>query len=96
MAIITLEGNEFHTNGDLPAVGSQAPDFHLVDGELGDKRLQDYAGKKKLLSIVPSLDTGVCAMSTKKFNEAAAGRDDVVMLVVSVRPKVSTSWQRCR
>jgi len=83
MAIITLKGNEIHTNGDLPAVGSQAPDFHLVDGELGDRRLPDYAGKKKLLNIVPSLDTPVCATSTKKFNQAAAGRDDVVMLVIS-------------
>ena len=83
MATITLEGNEINTNGELPAVGSQAPDFHLVDGQLADRYLKDYAGKKKLLNIVPSLDTGVCATSTKKFNEAAAGRDDVVMLVVS-------------
>ncbi|WP_455234731.1 thiol peroxidase [Thiogranum longum] len=83
MATITLQGNEIHTNGELPAVGSQAPDFHLVDGELNDRRLADYAGKKKLLNIVPSLDTPVCATSTKAFNEAAAGRDDVVMLVVS-------------
>jgi thiol peroxidase len=83
MAKITLQGNEINTNGDLPAVGSQAPEFRLVDAELGDKRLSDYAGKKKLLNIVPSLDTPVCATSTKKFNEAAAGRDDVVMLVVS-------------
>jgi thiol peroxidase len=83
MASITLEGNEFHTNGDLPQVGSSAPDFHLVDGELNDRYLADYAGKKKLLNIVPSLDTGVCATSTKKFNEAAASREGVVMLVVS-------------
>jgi thiol peroxidase len=83
MATITLKGTEIHTNGDLPAVGSQAPDFKLVDAELGDKTLADYAGKKKLLNIVPSLDTPVCATSTKKFNEAAAGRDNVVMLVIS-------------
>ena len=83
MATITLKGNEIHTNGDLPAVGSQAPDFKLVDAELGDKTLADYAGKKKLLNIVPSLDTPVCATSTKKFNEAAAGRDNVIMLVIS-------------
>jgi thiol peroxidase len=83
MATITLQGNEIHTNGELPAVGAQAPDFHLVDAELADKRLSDYAGKKKLLNIVPSLDTPVCATSTKSFNEAAAGRDDVVMLVIS-------------
>ncbi len=83
MATITLKGNEIHTSGELPAVGSQAPDFHLVDGELGDRHLSDYAGRKKLLNIVPSLDTPVCATSTKKFNDAAAGRDDVVMLVIS-------------
>lgn len=83
MATITLQGNEIHTNGELPAVGSQAPDFHLVDAELGDRHLSDYTGKKKLLNIVPSLDTPVCATSTKKFNEAAAGRDNVVMLVIS-------------
>jgi thiol peroxidase len=83
MATITLKGNEIHTNGELPAVGSRAPDFHLVDGELNDRHLTDYAGKKKLFNIVPSLDTGVCATSTKKFNEAAAKRDDTVMLVIS-------------
>jgi len=83
MATITLEGNAFNTNGELPAVGSQAPDFHLVDGELNDVRLSNYAGKKKLLNIVPSLDTGVCATSTKQFNESAAGRDNAVMLVIS-------------
>jgi len=83
MTTITLKGAEIHTNGELPAVGSQAPDFHLVDVELGDRRLADYAGKKKLLNIVPSLDTPVCATSTKKFNATAAGRDDVVVLIVS-------------
>jgi thiol peroxidase len=83
MATITLKGNEIHTNGELPAPGSQAADFNLVDAELGDKRLADYSGKKKLLNIVPSLDTPVCATSTKKFNEAAAGQDNVVMLVIS-------------
>ncbi len=83
MATITLKGNEIHTNGELPAVGSQAPGFELVDADLGDKSLADYAGKKKLLNIVPSLDTPVCATSTKKFNEAAAGQDNVVMLVIS-------------
>ena len=83
MATITLKGKEIHTNGELPAVGSQAADFKLVDAELGDKRLADYAGQKKLLNIVPSLDTPVCATSTRKFNEAAAGQDNVVMLVIS-------------
>lgn len=83
MADITLEGNPFHTNGDLPAVGSAAPAFTLVDKDLNDVTLASFAGKKKLLSIVPSLDTGICAKSTKVFNERLAGRDDVVVLIIS-------------
>ena len=83
MATVTLQGNPFNTNGDLPAVGSAAPDFNLVTKDLADVSLKDYAGKKKLISIVPSLDTGVCATSTKVFNERLGGRSDVVVLVVS-------------
>jgi len=83
MATVTLQGNSFNTSGELPAVGSAAPDFHLVDGKLSDVRLADYSGKKIILNIVPSLDTPTCAISTKKFNEKAAGRDDVMVLVVS-------------
>jgi len=83
MATITLKGDDIHTNGELPAVGGQAPEFKLVDAELNDRGLGDYQGKKKLLNIVPSLDTPVCATSTKKFNDHAKGRDDVVMLVIA-------------
>ncbi|MCU7811493.1 MAG: thiol peroxidase [Candidatus Thiodiazotropha sp. (ex Notomyrtea botanica)] len=83
MAQITLEGNAINTNGDLPAVGAEAPNFSLTKGDLSDVGLADYAGKKKLLNIVPSLDTGVCAASTKKFNEAMAGKSNAVALVVS-------------
>ena len=83
MATITLNGDEIHTNGELPKIGSQAPDFHLVDADLKDRHLSDYSGKKKLLNIVPSLDTPVCATSTKKFNDHARDRNDVVMLVIS-------------
>ena len=83
MATITLKGDEIHTNGELPAVGSAAPDFKLVTKDLADVNLSAYKGKKKLLNIVPSLDTSVCATSTKKFNEYAKGRSDLVMLVVS-------------
>jgi thiol peroxidase len=83
MANVTLQGTGFHTNGELPAVGSTAPDFHLVNGKLNDVHLADYGGKKKLLNIVPSLDTPTCATSTKKFNEHAQGLDDVVVLVIS-------------
>jgi len=83
MATITLKGEAIHTNGELPAVGGAAPDFHLVDKDLNDVRLGSYQGKKKLLNIVPSLDTSVCATSTKKFNDYAKGRDDLVILTVS-------------
>jgi len=83
MATVTLQGNQLHTNGDLPAVGSAAPDFILVDGQLNNVSLDAYAGKKKLLNIVPSLDTPTCATSTKKFNDHAKAHGDVVMLVVS-------------
>lgn len=83
MAQIKLGGNPINTNGDLPKVGAKAPDFHLTDADLKDVTLADFRGKQKLLNIVPSLDTPVCATSTKKFNEFAQGRDNVVMLVVS-------------
>jgi len=83
MANVTLKGNPIHTNGELPAVGSQAPDFRLVGGDLGDVTLATYAGKRKILSIVPSLDTPTCATSTRKFNEKAASLDNTVVLVVS-------------
>jgi thiol peroxidase len=83
MATITLKGNEIHTNGDLPAVGSSAPDFVLTTGELADVSLDTYAGKKKLLNIVPSLDTPVCQTSTKKFNDAAKENDSAVFLMIS-------------
>ena len=83
MADITLHGNPCNTSGDLPATGSKAPDFSLVNKELAAVSLGDFAGKKVLLNIVPSLDTGVCATSTKKFNEAMAGKADAVALVIS-------------
>jgi thiol peroxidase len=83
MAQITLEGNAINTNGELPAVGAEAPDFSLTKGDLSDVSLADFAGKKKLLNIVPSLDTGVCAASTKKFNTAMGDKANAVALVVS-------------
>ncbi len=83
MATITLEGNQINTNGDLPAVGSDAPDFSLVAADLSDVSLGSYAGKRKLLNIVPSLDTGVCATSTVKFNKAMGDKSNSVALVIS-------------
>ncbi|RMG47161.1 MAG: thiol peroxidase [Acidobacteria bacterium] len=83
MAKITLKGNPCHTCGELPPVGSTAPDFKLVNSALEEVSLRDFAGKKKILSIVPSLDTPVCAASARTFNERAGGRDDAVVLVIS-------------
>ncbi|MEJ2105925.1 MAG: thiol peroxidase [Acidiferrobacteraceae bacterium] len=83
MANITLQGNPITTSGELPAVGSAAPDFQLVGKELNNVTLADFAGRKKLLNIVPSLDTGICAKSTKIFNEHADEYPNAVMLVIS-------------
>ncbi len=84
MATITLNGHEIHTNGELPKVGAQAPAFTLTRGDLSDVTLADYKGRKKLLNIVPSLDTGVCAASARRFNEEAKRLGDkVVVLVIS-------------
>jgi len=82
MAQITLKGDPCNTCGDLPQVGAAAPDFVLVNADLADKRLADFGGKK-ILSIVPSLDTPTCALSTRKFNQAAAERADLQVLIVS-------------
>ena len=83
MARITLKGNPINTSGELPAVGAKAPDFQLTGGDLKDVSLRDFAGKRKILNIVPSLDTAVCATSTRKFNEKAGALPNTVVLVVS-------------
>src|SRR5262245_42884185 len=83
MAKITLKGNPINTNGNLPAVGKAAPDFKLVNRDLQDMTLADFAGKRKVLNIVPSLDTSVCATSTRKFNEKASALNNTVVLVIS-------------
>lgn len=83
MASVTLQGNTVNLNSDLPTIGSQAPDFVLTAQDLSDKTLKDFAGKKKILNIVPSLDTGTCALSTKKFNEKIAQYENTIVLVIS-------------
>jgi thiol peroxidase len=83
MAQVTLKGNPIQTSGELPRVGTTAPDFRLTDGALADVTLAKWAGKRKVLSIVPSLDTPVCATSTRRFNERAAAMQNTVVLVVS-------------
>lgn len=83
MAKVTFKGTPISTNGELPEVGAKAPEFKLTGGDLKDVGLADFAGKRKVLNIVPSLDTGVCATSTRKFNERAGGMKNAVVLVVS-------------
>ena len=83
MGQTALQGHPVKLAGELPEVGAAAPDFKLVDKDLNDRSLADFAGKKKLLNIVPSLDTPVCATSTKRFNAAMANKGDAVALVIS-------------
>ncbi|ASK29814.1 lipid hydroperoxide peroxidase [Chryseobacterium sp. T16E-39] len=83
MSNITLKGNEVHTLGNLPAVGNTIKDFALVDSGLGIKTLSDFEGKKKVFNIFPSIDTGTCAASARKFNEEASNLDNTVVINVS-------------
>ena len=83
MTTITLEGNEIHTVGDLPVAGADAPAFTLTNKELAEVSLSDYSGKKIILNIFPSIDTGVCAKSTRRFNAVANDHENAVILCVS-------------
>jgi thiol peroxidase len=83
MATITLSGNAIHTNGNLPTVGSVAPDFKLVKNDLSEVSLSDFKGKKVILNIFPSLDTSVCAKSVREFNKLAASKENTVVLCIS-------------
>jgi thiol peroxidase len=83
MAKIDVLGSPANTNGDVPAVGSRAPDFVLTDKSLQNMTLKSFAGKRKVLNIVPSLDTPTCQTSTRKFNEKAGSLKNTVVLVVS-------------
>lgn len=83
MAAITLGGNPIHTSGELPLVGSQLADFKLVQTDLSVASLASFAGKKMVFNIFPSIDTGTCAASVRKFNETAANLDNTVVLCVS-------------
>jgi thiol peroxidase len=86
MAQITLQGNPINTVGTLPATGGAAPAFALTAGDLSEKTLADYAGKSLVLNIFPSLDTGVCATSVRKFNELAAGSGATVLCISADLP----------
>ena len=83
MATITLKGNTIHTIGELPAIGSQAPDFTLVKNDLSMSSLSDYKGSKVVLNIFPSIDTGTCAASVRQFNKEAAELEGTKVLCIS-------------
>jgi thiol peroxidase len=83
MATVTLKGQEVRTNGELPAVGSKAPDFTLTKTDLTDTTFADFSGRNIVLNIFLSLDTSTCAMSVRRFNEMAASLKDTVVLCVS-------------
>lgn len=83
MANVTLGGNPVTVGGTFPRKGDVAPDFTLTAKDLKDVGLKDFAGKRKVLNIVPSLDTPTCATSTRKFNEKASSMTNAVVLVIS-------------
>ena len=83
MATITFKGATVNTSGELPRIGIQAPDFHLVTAELANTTVTDYQGKKVLMNIFPSIDTSVCALSVRTFNKNAAALPDTVVLCIS-------------
>src|SRR5688572_21166207 len=83
MSQVTFKGTPVSTSGSLPAVGSAAPDFVLVAADLSEKNLASFAGKKKILTINPSYDTGVCQAAARAFNKRVGDRSDVVVLMIS-------------
>ncbi|CAE7906914.1 tpx [Symbiodinium sp. KB8] len=83
MAHVTLGGTPSNTSGDLPAVGSQAPDFKFVKTDLSESSLSAYQGKKVILNIFPSVDTDTCATSVRKFNQKAASLENTAILCIS-------------
>ena len=83
MATVTMDGKTITISGALPRAGTAAPDFRLVGSDLADVTLRTFAGKRKILNIVPSLDTRVCSLSARRFDTLAAGLANTVVLVVS-------------
>jgi thiol peroxidase len=83
MASITLGGNPIHTSGELPKVGTKLADFKLVKNDLSVASLSDFAGKKLVLNIFPSIDTGTCATSVRTFNTKAAQLENTLVLCIS-------------
>lgn len=83
MASITLGGNPIHTSGELPTIGAMAPNFQLSKSDLSVVGLSDFAGSKLVLNIFPSVDTGTCAASVRKFNEKASALNNTKVLCIS-------------
>lgn len=83
MSTITFKGNTINTSGELPKVAQQAPDFNLVKSDLSEVKLSDFKGKNIVLNIFPSLDTGVCAASVRRFNKEAAATPNTLVINVS-------------
>lgn len=83
MTTITLGGNPIHTSGVLPKVGAKAADFNLVNTDLGTSTLADFSGSRVVLNIFPSIDTGTCAASVRKFNEKASAMQNTKVLCIS-------------
>ncbi len=83
MAQITLQGNPINTIGNLPENGSQAPDFQLTKTDLSDISIADYAGRRLILNVFPSIDTEVCAMSVRRFNAEAEKLNNTSVLCIS-------------
>ncbi len=83
MATVTLKGNQIHTIGNLPQIGVAAPDFNLTKKDLSAATLADYKGKKVVLNIFPSIDTGTCAQSVRQFNQEAVELNNTTVLCIS-------------
>ncbi len=83
MATVTLKGNKIHTSGNLPAVGTKAPEFTLVKTDLSTATLSDFKGQAVVLNIFPSIDTGTCAQSVRQFNKDLNDIEDVTVLCIS-------------
>ena len=83
MAIVTLKGNALETSGELPKVGSKAPNFTLTANDLSSKSLSDFVGNKVVLNIFPSIDTGTCAQSVRTFNKEASNLENTKVLCIS-------------
>jgi thioredoxin-dependent peroxiredoxin len=83
MATVTFKGTPVTLAGTLPAVGSQASEFNLVASDLSEKTLASFAGKKKILAVNPSYDTGTCQKAARMFNQTMSARSDVAVLLIS-------------